>query len=62
MIRVSGLLLLSARRGRAGEPPKAVESMVKCSSCGVFLPRPDARITASGIRCNDPKCNAAPKG
>ena len=49
-LRMVNVAKARARRGRAGEPPKAVESMVKCSSCGVFLPRPDARITASGVR------------
>jgi len=30
--------------------------MVRCVQCGVFLPEPDARATASGYRCKDPAC------
>jgi hypothetical protein len=32
------------------------ESMVRCVQCGVFLPRPEARESDTGFRCQDPAC------
>lgn len=62
-LRMVNVAKMRARNKKAGKSaPKAVESMVKCSRCGVFLPRPEARITAEGIRCSDPKCTPAREG
>jgi ribosomal protein S26 len=48
-----------ARRGRAKpSDPKAPAAMVRCVQCGVYLPKPDARETATGYRCQDPACAA----
>jgi hypothetical protein len=41
-----------ARRGAA--PP--AEPMVRCTRCGVFLPRADAAPAADGFVCGDPRC------
>lgn len=30
--------------------------MVRCASCGVFLPRADAIKAADGYRCREPAC------
>lgn len=61
-LRMVNVAKTRARRNAGKKAPKAVESMVKCSRCGVFLPRPEARITTDGIRCNDPKCVPAREG
>ena len=61
-LRMLNVAKARARRSAGKGTPKAVEAMVKCSRCGVFLPRPEARITADGIRCNDPKCSVAREG
>ena len=43
-----------ARRdqGKAGR----TEAMVQCASCGVYLPRADAKPGPSGLTCGEPKC------
>ncbi len=62
-----GLRLLNASKGkrRAREPGEGAkrtdtpaETMVRCSTCGVFLPRTDARPIAGGFVCGDPGCAA----
>lgn len=61
-----GLRLLNAgkakRRARAANDAKNAgkpdESMVRCESCGVFLPQGDARPVAGGYVCGDPACVA----
>jgi len=57
-LRMFNVAKQRARRNAEKEKPKAVEAMVQCGQCGVFLPRAEARIAAGGIRCNDPKCGA----
>lgn len=44
-----------ARQRRASKPP-AVESMVRCVSCGVYLPRTEAKAGPAGLTCGDPVC------
>jgi hypothetical protein len=44
-----------ARGGAKGAGPRE-EPMVRCSSCGVFLPRSEAREAAGGYVCGDPTC------
>jgi hypothetical protein len=48
-------------RAQRGDSKPAAQAMVQCAGCGVFLPAPDARRTADGYRCSDPRCagNAA---
>lgn len=44
-------------RSRDPAPPPKVEATVRCSRCGVFLPRADARFGPHGITCGDPSCS-----
>ena len=62
-----GLRLMNAGKGKrrareAGESAKQAsapaETMVRCDTCGVFLPRGDARPVAGGYVCGDPACAA----
>jgi hypothetical protein len=34
----------------------AVERMVRCQRCGVYIPRADALVVESGYVCGDAKC------
>ena len=36
--------------------PKAPEAMVRCSRCGVYLPRSEARLIDGALRCRDKEC------
>jgi uncharacterized paraquat-inducible protein A len=50
-----------ARRGGASEQPKrgqqtAADAMVRCSECGIFLPKAEAVASPRGFRCGDPGC------
>ncbi len=45
-----------ARRREQDERSRLAAPMVRCSSCGVFLPRTEARAIGTGWRCNDPAC------
>ena len=56
MINVSKLRKGGGAQAKGGKA--APEAMVRCAQCGVFLPRPEARETAGGYRCNDPACTA----
>ncbi len=44
-----------ARQRRAARPP-STESMVRCVSCGVYLPRSEAKPGRAGLTCGDPVC------
>ena len=41
---------------RATEAKKATGAMVRCSECGIFLPKVEALATPQGFRCSDPSC------
>ena len=50
-----------AKIRRAKGKPKAAKgstpaAMVRCVQCGVYLPKPEARETTTGYRCQDPAC------
>ena len=52
-----------ARERREAEAEKnkrdstpANESMVRCSACGVFIPKSTAVMSAAGARCADKDC------
>jgi uncharacterized protein len=48
-------------RGASDDEKKAAppaETMVRCASCGVFLPQGDARPVAGGYVCGEPGCVA----
>jgi hypothetical protein len=42
--------------GGAGDTRKADDTMVRCSNCGVYLPRANALPAAGGYLCGDPGC------
>ena len=46
----------SARGRRKSSPQKAIEAMVRCARCGVFLPRSEAKETRSGFVCAAGAC------
>jgi hypothetical protein len=55
------LRMINVARTRRRDKPaaKALEQpMVRCVQCGVFLPKPEARVTEAGYRCQDPACAA----
>ena len=63
-VALFALRLFNTAKGRARAAAKArkpaeVEAMVRCARCGVFLPRPDAAVTADGFRCREPACVGA---
>ena len=43
------------RRERPKELPPA-EPTVRCEACGVYLPKSEAKATATGFRCGDSSC------
>ena len=48
-----------APKGAAPKTPSA-EPMVRCASCGVYLPRADATPVTGGFQCGDAKCAQLP--
>lgn len=58
VVRLVNVAKLRARRQRERAAPKAVEAMVRCRHCGVFVPRAEATPDADGYRCADPRCAA----
>ncbi|MCC6869520.1 MAG: hypothetical protein IT522_11940 [Burkholderiales bacterium] len=55
-LRLVNVAKLRARRQRERAAPKAVEAMVRCRHCGVFVPRAEASADGDGYRCADPRC------
>lgn len=45
-----------ARRKESQAGTQADGAMVRCVSCGVFLPKSDALPSPQGFRCGDPAC------
>jgi hypothetical protein len=45
-----------AKRREQDERSRIAAPMVRCSACGVFLPKAEARVVPAGYRCNDPAC------
>ena len=46
-------------RGKASPSQAPADgTMVRCVSCGVFLPKADALPSPQGFRCGDPACSA----
>ncbi len=45
-------------RSRPGPPRNkpGTQAMVRCASCGVFLPQADASAAGDGYHCADPTC------
>lgn len=48
-----------ARKAAADESArsKAAEAMVRCTRCGIYLPRSEAQLVDGAIRCRDAGCN-----
>jgi hypothetical protein len=38
----------------ASEPPKLTERMVKCATCGVFMPESESVLLDGVVSCKDP--------
>lgn len=59
-----GLRLLNAAKAkrradeasRAAGHANAADTMVRCTRCGIYLPRADARPGPSGLTCGDAGC------
>jgi uncharacterized protein len=47
-----------ARESDRTKGPAPNDTMVRCASCGVYLPRSDALPSGSGYLCGDPACSA----
>ena len=45
----------SDRTSGAGAPPK-IEPMVRCTRCGIYLPRNEAVEVGGGVVCADQNC------
>jgi hypothetical protein len=52
--------IAKSRRSEGKRPPsddkKATGAMVRCSECGIFLPKAEALASPRGFRCGDPGC------
>lgn len=44
-----------ASKGKRDDTP-ASDVMIKCSRCGVFVPKSTAVMTPTGLACNDGSC------
>ena len=55
-VRVYNAAKAHKRSARRSEGPPPPQLMVRCVQCGVYLPEPEARATATGYRCRDPAC------
>jgi hypothetical protein len=42
--------------GRDGPQAPPAEAMVRCTRCGVYLPRADATAGPDGLTCGEPGC------
>jgi hypothetical protein len=56
VLRMINVSKLRSKRDPRKPGKAGPEAMVRCTQCGVFLPRPEARETPVGYRCNDPAC------
>ena len=48
------------RRNRRDAPPPAAdtgEAMVRCTRCGIYLPRSEAQLIEGKVRCRDQACH-----
>jgi hypothetical protein len=55
------LRMINVRKARSRNRPSAsapaeAQAMVRCTRCGVFLPRNDAHPVAGGYACADSDC------
>ena len=46
---------------RRGAPPAVEDAkLVRCGSCGAYVPRGDALPVSDGYRCGDARCHETP--
>ena len=56
-LRMYNVAQQKRRKGDAAPPPAgAAEAMVRCTRCGIFLPRSEARLVDGNVRCHDKDC------
>jgi uncharacterized protein len=56
-LRLYNVAQQKRRQGRAAPPPAGTgESMVRCTRCGIFLPRSEALLVDGKARCRDKDC------
>lgn len=48
------------RQGPQTPPPPSDEKMVRCTRCGVYLPRSESQLVGGKHFCRDPGCTGAP--
>jgi hypothetical protein len=49
-----------AKKAKRDDTP-ANEAMIKCSRCGVFVPKSTSIMTSTGLACNDSSCRHRPR-
>ena len=58
-LRMYNAAKMRRARGKAkARKDSTPAAMVRCVACGVYLPKPEARETATGFRCQDAACTA----
>jgi uncharacterized protein len=56
-LRMYNVAQQKKRERRAAPSPKDPgEAMVRCTRCGIFLPRSEAQLVDGKIRCRDKEC------
>jgi uncharacterized protein len=56
-LRMYNVAQQKRREGRDAPPPSGTgEAMVRCTHCGIFLPRSEAQLIEGQIRCRDKEC------
>ncbi len=50
-----------ASKHRKRDDAAADDTMVRCASCGVFIPKAQSVMAKSGISCGDAKCERLTK-
>lgn len=56
ILNLAGAKRRTRESGKA-RPGAPEETMVRCASCGVYLPRADALPSGNGYLCGDPGCS-----
>jgi uncharacterized protein len=56
-LRMYNVAQQKRRKGSAAPPPAGTgEAMVRCTRCGIFLPRSEALLVDGNVRCRDKDC------
>jgi uncharacterized protein len=56
VLRMFNMRQQKKKAREAAAQPKVPESMVRCASCGVYLPRSEALLVDGTLRCHDKNC------